>query len=196
MNISSGVHRKNPRGGSKGPFPQKFLENIVIFCFERRFSKQNSVIRLKLNILLYTAEYCFYIFLFLGSEGRAMPQWPPPPYASGHKHIAWRHSMCGAWCPTDGFSQWWDSNFKEHVLSLQNALTTGLSLSQSPEANHGGWPNISARLIFVSPTGTVQQLKLLILVFPNFRLVFRQKGARGVKLRTNDLSQQPVLGIK
>jgi len=27
------------------------LENIVILCFERRFSKQNSVIRLKSNIL-------------------------------------------------------------------------------------------------------------------------------------------------
>jgi len=30
--------------------PLKFLENIVILCFERRFSKQNSVIRLKSNI--------------------------------------------------------------------------------------------------------------------------------------------------
>jgi len=28
-----------------------FLENIDILCFERRFSKQNSVIRLKSNIL-------------------------------------------------------------------------------------------------------------------------------------------------
>ena len=31
--------------------PQKFLENIVILCFERRFSEQNSVIRLKSNLL-------------------------------------------------------------------------------------------------------------------------------------------------
>jgi len=37
--------------------PPKFLENIVILFFERRFCKQNSVIRLKLNILVYTAEY-------------------------------------------------------------------------------------------------------------------------------------------
>jgi len=29
----------------------KFLENTVILCFERRFSKQNSVISLKSNIL-------------------------------------------------------------------------------------------------------------------------------------------------
>jgi len=31
--------------------PPNFLENIVILCFERRFSKQNSVIGLKSNIL-------------------------------------------------------------------------------------------------------------------------------------------------
>ena len=31
--------------------PLKFLENIVILWFERRFSKQNSAIRLKSNIL-------------------------------------------------------------------------------------------------------------------------------------------------
>jgi len=29
----------------------KFLENTVILCFERRFSKQNSVIRLRSSIL-------------------------------------------------------------------------------------------------------------------------------------------------
>jgi len=44
-------------------------ENIVILCFERRFCKHNSVIRLKLNIFVYTAEYCLYIFSLLGSEG-------------------------------------------------------------------------------------------------------------------------------
>jgi len=39
-------------GGGKGLcLPPKFLENIVILCFERRFSKQNSVIHLKSNIL-------------------------------------------------------------------------------------------------------------------------------------------------
>ena len=38
-------------GGVKGAMPPKFLENIVILCFERRFSKQNSVIRLKSDIL-------------------------------------------------------------------------------------------------------------------------------------------------
>jgi len=31
--------------------PQKFLEHIVILYFERRFSEQNSVIRLKSDIL-------------------------------------------------------------------------------------------------------------------------------------------------
>jgi len=39
------------RGGQWGHSPKKILENIIILCFERRFSKQNSVIRLKPNIL-------------------------------------------------------------------------------------------------------------------------------------------------
>ena len=39
------------RGGQRGHDPPKFFEHIVILCFERRFSKQNSVFRLKSNIL-------------------------------------------------------------------------------------------------------------------------------------------------
>jgi len=35
------------RGGKEAMEPPIFLENIAILCFERRFSKQNSVIRLK-----------------------------------------------------------------------------------------------------------------------------------------------------
>jgi len=57
------------RGGQTAMHPPKFVENIVILCFERRFSKQNSVIRLKLNILVYTAENCLYIFYFCGLRG-------------------------------------------------------------------------------------------------------------------------------
>jgi len=37
--------------GAKGAMPPTFLENIVILCFEKRFSKKNSVIRLKSNNL-------------------------------------------------------------------------------------------------------------------------------------------------
>ena len=37
--------------GGKGAMAPQFLENIVILCFKRRFSKQNSVIRLKSSIL-------------------------------------------------------------------------------------------------------------------------------------------------
>jgi len=38
--------------GAKGAMAlPKFLKNIVILCFENRFSKQNSVNRLKSNIL-------------------------------------------------------------------------------------------------------------------------------------------------
>ena len=38
--------------GAKMDVPLEFLENTVILCFERRFSKQNSVIRLTSNILV------------------------------------------------------------------------------------------------------------------------------------------------
>jgi len=38
-------------GGLRGHAPQ-ILENLVIWCIERRFFKQNSVIRLKWNIVL------------------------------------------------------------------------------------------------------------------------------------------------
>jgi len=37
--VSIGVARE-----AKGPCPPKFLKNIVILCFERSFSKKNSVI--------------------------------------------------------------------------------------------------------------------------------------------------------
>jgi len=43
-------HRRS-QGDQRGHAPPTFLENIVILCIERRFSKQNSVIRLKSNIL-------------------------------------------------------------------------------------------------------------------------------------------------
>jgi len=79
---SIGVARRSQRDHAL-----KFLENIVILCFERRFSKQNSVIHLNLNILVYTAEYwqytvytaeyCLYTLLFLGSEGGGWHSGPP-----------------------------------------------------------------------------------------------------------------------
>jgi len=47
LHQSIGVARRGP----KGPCHPQFLENITILCFERRFSKQNSVIRLKSSIL-------------------------------------------------------------------------------------------------------------------------------------------------
>ena len=50
--------------------------------------------------------------------------------------------------------QWWDSNFKELVLSLQVSLTTGSLIITIARANHAGCP-IYARLVFVLPTGTV-----------------------------------------
>jgi len=47
VNQSIGV----ARDGQRGHGPPKFSENIVMLCFERCFSKQNSVIRLKASIL-------------------------------------------------------------------------------------------------------------------------------------------------
>jgi len=38
----------------------KFLEHIVILCFERRFSKEISVIRLKSNILVSPNSWVGY----------------------------------------------------------------------------------------------------------------------------------------
>jgi len=45
--------------GDKVVMPPKFLE-IVILCFERRFSKQNSAIRLTANILAPTNFWAGY----------------------------------------------------------------------------------------------------------------------------------------
>ena len=53
--------------GQRGHALTKFLDNIVILCFERRFSKLNSVIRLKSNIL-------------------ALPKFLSPP-----KFLGWLH---------------------------------------------------------------------------------------------------------
>jgi len=39
------------RGGAKRQCHPKFLENLAILCFEWRFSEENSVFRLKSNIL-------------------------------------------------------------------------------------------------------------------------------------------------
>jgi len=47
--LTQRAHRRS-QGGQRGHAPQKFLENIVILFFKRRFSKQNSVICLKSNI--------------------------------------------------------------------------------------------------------------------------------------------------
>ena len=47
--------------------PPKFLENIVILCFERRFSKENSAIRLKSNI--FAPPTNFWAGYATGCEG-------------------------------------------------------------------------------------------------------------------------------
>ena len=52
--IRTALRHKDPQaqlGGAKEAMPPKRFESIVILCFERRFSKQNSVILLNSNIL-------------------------------------------------------------------------------------------------------------------------------------------------
>ena len=52
--VRTGVGRFRSIGATRGAIgampPKKFLEHIVILCFERRFFKQNSVIRIISNI--------------------------------------------------------------------------------------------------------------------------------------------------
>ena len=43
------AQRRPSQGGQRGHGPPKCLEHIVILCFERRFSKQNSVLRQKIK---------------------------------------------------------------------------------------------------------------------------------------------------
>jgi len=45
----------------------KFSEHVAILCFERRYLKQNSVFRLKLNIWLHPQFF-----------------WPPPNFWAGY----------------------------------------------------------------------------------------------------------------
>jgi len=73
------LHRSS-QGGQKRPCPPKFLENIVIFCFERRCSRQNSVIRLKSNIL---APSKFFR--------------PPPNFWAGYATVALSHYVIELW---------------------------------------------------------------------------------------------------
>jgi len=92
------------RGGKEVMTPQKFLENIVILCFKRRFSKQNSVIRLKSNILPlpnffpplnfwagYTTEHCVF---YAQNNFIKNPQYYETPYASQVKDTQYSLSVC------------------------------------------------------------------------------------------------------
>jgi len=49
QNIRGFIHSCSQ--GAYGAMPPKFVEHIVVLCFKRQYRKQNSVIRLKSNIL-------------------------------------------------------------------------------------------------------------------------------------------------
>ena len=80
-----GPKDRRSQGGQRGHYPTKFLENIVILCFERRFSLTKWCYSPKAKhfgihcriLAVYTAEYCLYIFLFSGSEGGGHGTVPP-----------------------------------------------------------------------------------------------------------------------
>jgi len=66
--------------------PPKFLEDIVILCFERRFSKQNSVIHLKSNIFAPPKFFALPIF------GLATPLLNTPPCLTPSPLVTWNGS--------------------------------------------------------------------------------------------------------
>jgi len=70
-----GQEHKRSQGGRNGSCSPKFLENIVILSFERRFSKQNSVIRLKSNIVppKFVAPPNFWAGCATGQEASLAP---------------------------------------------------------------------------------------------------------------------------
>ena len=47
-------------GVARGPYPPKFVECLVIVCFERRYPKQNTVARLQSNILRHPTLWAGY----------------------------------------------------------------------------------------------------------------------------------------
>jgi len=61
--------------GARGPRYPKFLEHIVILYFEKQYPKENSVIRLKSNILLSPQ---FFDTLAKFWAGDAADSTPPP----------------------------------------------------------------------------------------------------------------------
>jgi len=76
--------------------PPKLLENIVILCFERRFSKQNSVIRLKSNILgppNFWAGYTTVANLSSPKKARSCPKKASESQIAGLRHIYIKHAQ-------------------------------------------------------------------------------------------------------
>jgi len=61
--VNDRLSHRRCQGGPKRPCPPKFLENVVILCFQSRFSKQNSVIRLKSNIFSPKIFFCHFVTL-------------------------------------------------------------------------------------------------------------------------------------
>ena len=107
-------HRRS-QGGLKVHVPPKFLEHIIILWLERRFPKQNSVIRLKSNIL------------------------PTPNFFASPKFLGWLRSCHTTW----GLSSQYTGSricFSSNQTVLYEMLWRGC-LSLFSHINHPLSPN-------------------------------------------------------
>jgi len=85
----------------------KFSENIVILCFERHFSKQNSVFRLKSNI--FPPKFF----------------WFPPKFWAGYAtaHSGLNHQSFGK----DRKLMWVKTETHHFIVSVQTSVSRSLT---------------------------------------------------------------------
>ena len=88
-------HRRSQEG-AKGAMPSpQFWENKVILCFERRFSRQNSVLRLKSNILAHPNFWAGY------ATGPQAKEWTWVKFCKliNASHQNSEPGFCAVWVP-------------------------------------------------------------------------------------------------
>ena len=98
--------------------------------------------------------------------------------------------------------QWWDSNFLRMSSLTPGFNNNRFSHPQSPEANHAGWLDISAEVdLNVANCYSLAAKISDFIYFPNHNrsvkgLPIYVKSVHEEKLKTPDLSQPPVFGVK
>ena len=115
-------------GGQRGHAP-KFVENIVILCFEIRFSKQNTIIRLKSNIL---APAKFWGWL---------RHWTARPdgYGRWDSRIAAQHLPQGLVRPSSGLKNWLKRRSAIHVSALWTLINNFCSCEKQTIYGNSNW---------------------------------------------------------